>query len=516
MTTSTVIAGARQAWVVTTLVLAGTIALLGGIFWREALDVYRVWVGSTAYNHCFLVLPLVGYLLWQRRAVLAAATPRPCFAALAIVPFLSLAWLLATILSIHEAQQMIVLTILEATLLAVLGWDVFRRLMGPLLYLYFLVPSGAFLVPALQDITAVMTVKLLHVAGVPVYSDGIFLEIPEGKFVIAEACAGLRFLIASVAFGVFFALLTYRSWVRRLVFIALSVAVPILANALRAFGIVYGSHLADSASAVAADHVIYGWIFFSIILFVLILIGRSFADPDVPSPVRSLGIPISATATPRRVVLAGLLVAGLAALGPTYAAVLDDRSVPDVVMRASPPGVAAPWIPTADSAPDWEPAIQGADRTFLDAFSDQGTTVHRFVALYLARGRVNNLVRGENRIADGTTWSMATSTTGEIAVAGHPQRVMITEMKSGERRRLVISFFALDGITVADALGAKLHQLRALFAAGPQVSAFVAIAVDMPDRTTPPLGVASRFLGAMAPMPEYLQVLARRGPPKGE
>ncbi len=50
------------------------------------------------------------------------------------------------------------------------------------------------------------------------YTDGNTIEIAEGKFYIAEACAGLRFLVASVAFGCLYAccFIVRRSAARRL------------------------------------------------------------------------------------------------------------------------------------------------------------------------------------------------------------------------------------------------------------------------------------------------------------
>ncbi|HZU89442.1 MAG TPA: archaeosortase/exosortase family protein, partial [Stellaceae bacterium] len=101
-------------------------------------------------------------------------------------------------------------------------------------------------------------------------------EIPEGSFYVADACAGLRFLIASVAFGVLYGCLMYTSPVRRLSFVALSLVVPVIANGFRALGLVVLAHVLGSAAAVETDHVLYGWLFFSIVTFVLILIGLPF------------------------------------------------------------------------------------------------------------------------------------------------------------------------------------------------------------------------------------------------
>ena len=465
-----------RAWTMAVgVVLVASLGLVA-LFWADALGVYRVWVESTAYNHCFLVLPLVGYMIWERRATLSTTVPRPQLWTLAAIPFLSALWLVAASLGIHEAEQMVVLTILQAIFLSTLGWTAYRRLMAPLLYLYFLVPSGEYLAPSLQDFTARMVVHGLHLVGVPVFSDGVFIEIPAGKFVIAEECAGLRFLIASVAYGVFFSVITYRSWVRRSVFSALSVIVPIIANGMRAFGIVYAAEIVGSPAAVMADHVIYGWGFFSVILVLLTLIGRSFADRDA-RPRASAG-PRSEGFFPVRCGLAALLGLVLAGLGPVYAAVLDRQSPVDLLAQAEPPRVGSPWRPLTEAVPDdWSPVVIGADRTFLDAWTDGESRLYRFVALYVAHGRVNNLIRSENRLGDEKRWRVATSRTATIDISGRAERVNISEVVSGERRRLVVSFYVVDGAVTVGALSVKLHQLRSLLSRGRPVSALVAVAL---------------------------------------
>src|SRR3546814_20295136 len=71
-----------------------------------------------------------------------------------------------------------------------------------------------------------------------VFLDGYLIQIPTGSFLVAEACSGVRYLLVSVALGVLTAYLFFRPWPRRLLFVALSVAVPIVANGIRASGII--------------------------------------------------------------------------------------------------------------------------------------------------------------------------------------------------------------------------------------------------------------------------------------
>ena len=210
--------------------LAVGLLVVGLVFQVEILAAVATWEASTAYNHCFLIVPITAYLIWDRKETLEGLQPRPAAAWAALGLPVALGWLIAERLGIMEGRQLMVVSMAQVLFLAVLGRRLYGAVLGPLLYLYFAVPFGEFLVPKLQDITAVFVEYGIQYTGIPAYIDGYIIEIPEGTFFVAEACAGLRFLIASIAFGVLYALLMYRGPVRRTVFMLVSIAVPIVAN----------------------------------------------------------------------------------------------------------------------------------------------------------------------------------------------------------------------------------------------------------------------------------------------
>ncbi|HYZ20627.1 MAG TPA: exosortase A, partial [Rhodopila sp.] len=319
------------SWRSAVLPLVFGLLLLGVVFRAEAAAAVRTWNVSTAYNHCFLVIPISLYLLWDRRDALAEQRPAAWPAAALLGVPLGAVWLTAERLGIMEARQLAAVSFVEVLFLAVLGRRLWRAMCGPLLYLYFLVPAGAFLTPALQDVTTFFIRHGLDILGVPAFVDGYTIEIAQGTFLVAEACAGLRFLVASVAFGCLYALLMYRSAMRRAAFITASVIVPIVANGLRGIGIVYLGHLLDSTQAAAADHVIYGWVFFSLVILLLTALGPPFRE-DHPAP----RLPVQ-TEFPGSVCqqdAAGMLVAALVtacigALAPAAHAALPSGPAPD-------------------------------------------------------------------------------------------------------------------------------------------------------------------------------------------
>ena len=284
-------------------------------FHEEIAAAIRTWIASTAYNHCFLVIPIAAFLIWERRDTLRGllASPLP-LVALAAVP-LAAVWLIAERLGIMEGRQLVAIGFIEVLFLATLGWRLWLAVLGPLLYLVFLVPFGEFLTPKLQDITTVFVRHGVDILRIPAYIDGYIIDIPEGTFFIAEACAGLRFLIASIAFGGLYGLMMYRGFWRRTAFIAASIVVPIVANGFRALGIVWLGHVMGSAEAAAADHVLYGWIFFSIVILLLIAVGLPFRQDQPMAPV-AIAPMTPETGAARRGLIAGLAVAAAAAIGP--------------------------------------------------------------------------------------------------------------------------------------------------------------------------------------------------------
>jgi exosortase A len=297
----------RRRWAPALATLAIGVLVFGYAFWSEIVHAIGVWNDSTAYNHCYLILPISAYLIWERRrAVIARAPFSALWPLLAMAP-VALIWLVADKAQIMEGRQLAAMTLFQLFVLAALGLRTWRVVAFALLYLYFLVPAGAFITPALQGFAARFAVRGVELLGIPVYSDAMEIEVPGARFVVAEACAGLRFLIASVALGTLYGYMMYRSWARRAAFVVVSAVVPIIANGLRVLGIVILGYWLGSAEAATADHLIYGWVFFSMVSFVLIVSGLPFrqavpsfaaapSGPDRPEQTRLRIVGISAAA----------------------------------------------------------------------------------------------------------------------------------------------------------------------------------------------------------------------------
>lgn len=500
-------ADVRRRWVAAAIALAVGAAALALVFRPEEAEALRVWLASTAYNHCFLVVPVALFLLWDRRHWLAAAVPQPApWIAAAALP-LALGWFLAERVGIWEARQLLALSLLQVLFLAVLGPHCWRTLSAPLLYLYFLVPVGAFLVPSLQKFTAHFMASGLDVLGIPNYSTGVTIEIPEGAFRVAQACAGLRFLVASVAFGALYGCVIYTSPVRRLLFMALSLVVPIIANGFRALGLVVLAHLLGSAAAVETDHILYGWLFFSIVTFALILVGLPFRQTArravaAPQPGRRGPVPALAAAAAAAVILfaaAPRLFAdrldGISARAVSAAAGIASGPRfpvrPDCAAAPLPGGWAA-GIPRALPGIDHSRAYRCAEGLFV-------VTVHRYPARVSARPLLAFL--HPQLAARGSR--PAASRVFEAGSGAAAQRWTIAEFDRGGRYAAIASALWIDGRPADGALGSRLRQAANALSRTPVAPVAAVVTYADSDGRGPAAGrrALDRFLSVMASRP---------------
>jgi len=196
----------------------------------------------------------------------------------------ALAWLTGTSLGINTASQLGAVMLLQASVVLILGPRAAAGLLFPLAYMLFLVPFGDELVPALQAMTADMAVALTHASGIPATIDGVFIDTPVGLFEVAEACSGVKFLVAMIALGTLVAHLCFASWKRRALFMAAAMIVPVLANGVRAWGTIYIAQSQGIEFAAGFDHIVYGWIFFALVMIGVLGTSWRFFDrsPDDP------------------------------------------------------------------------------------------------------------------------------------------------------------------------------------------------------------------------------------------
>jgi exosortase A len=252
------------------IALAAWLTLVYSSLWSAV----ELWIGNEIYNHCMIVIPASIYLIYEKRLKLDWSQAKMSW--LALIAFVAqlMLFVLGAAADIQVFQHIAIFSMLPTLVWIFIGNKLAWDLKFPLAFVLFAVPVGEELIPFLQEITADMSVYLLQLTGIPLFRSGLFIEIPQGKFLVAEACSGVSFLIASIVLGNLYAYMNLVSWQRRLFFVGLSIVFPILANSVRVYGIIYIGYSSDMQYAVGADHLIYGWFFFAFVLVCLFLLGE--------------------------------------------------------------------------------------------------------------------------------------------------------------------------------------------------------------------------------------------------
>lgn len=257
------------------------------MFHHTSWSLVSIWIRSDTYAHGFLILPISLWLMWSQRAQLVTINARPAPWIAALIAPVGFVWLLGYLVDVLLVQQLALISILIVGVWTILGHSLARVLAFPLLFLFFAVPMGDSLIPPLMEFTATSTVWLIQQTGIPVFREGLYFSLPSGNWSVVEACSGQRYLIASVTLGVLYAYLTYSSFKRRALFVLASIIVPIFANAIRAYIIVMLGHLSGMTIATGVDHLVYGWVFFGLVMFLLFWLGSLFREDGIePTAVK--------------------------------------------------------------------------------------------------------------------------------------------------------------------------------------------------------------------------------------
>jgi exosortase A len=219
--------------------LALAAAALAFLTRREWAEMAWQWWNSSTCNHILLIPPIIAWLVRLRSPELAKLRPQAWWPGLAWLALGLLAWVLGSAAGVNVVAQLGTVMLVQAAVAVMLGPRVAAGLLFPLGYLFFLVPFGDEIVPPLQLLTARMAVALTQLSGVPATLTGVFIDTPVGRFEVASACSGVKFLVAMVALGTLVAHLSFRSPWRRAGLIAACAVVPVLANGVRAWGCLF-------------------------------------------------------------------------------------------------------------------------------------------------------------------------------------------------------------------------------------------------------------------------------------
>jgi exosortase A len=506
-------AGVRRA--VAVLVTLACAVWVFAWYRETTFSIVRIWERSETFAHGFVVVPIFAYLIWRDWAALARLPIRPFWPALAGLVVAGAAWLAGDAGSVLALSQFAIVAMVPLLIWALLGTAVVRELAFPLAFLFFAVPFGDFLVPTLIDWTAELTIVALKLSGVPVFREGAHFQIPTGRWVVVDACSGIRYLIASMMVGCLYAYLTYRSLRRRLLFIGFSILVPIVANWLRAYMIVMIGHLSGNKLAVGVDHIIYGWIFFGVVMAFMLLVGSRWREDlgerpaSTPSAASSLGVGWRPDARFVGMVVAVLV---LVSIWKPVDAMLESSNGVGRGALAAIDG-ANGWTEDHGLISSWQPEFR--DPTFLrhQTFLKDGRRVGLYVGYYRHQSQGSELIGWHNEMVtpENKRWIKAGGGERVVALGGDALRVRTAELVGDGMRVQAFQWYWIGGrITSSDHIAKLYTTLDRLTGRGDDAAVVVVYTPMTDSRDTQAAATLTGFVSDVAP-----RIEARLGATRG-
>jgi exosortase A len=319
-------------WTPTLIAIGAGVSVLAALYFATIASAVDLWNTSSAYNYGYLILPISLVLIWSERRELARNLPAPTFWGAGVAGAFAVAWLMGELLDINEGRHLAFVGMVQGLALTVLGWRIYRFLAFPLLYLFFLVPTGTFLLTPLQTLAHAANVFLLKASGVPVFAEGFLIQVPAGSFLVEPGCAGLNFFLVAFALSLLYGRLTYAGIGARVVCVLAALAISIVANIVRIFLIIGLAQATDRRIDITADHLLYGWGFFGVVMLVAMWAGTKVraapAQPRALPPVSTM--PPSALRT--GMVTAAFVLA--VAISPVWAATSDGRPALETQLKS--------------------------------------------------------------------------------------------------------------------------------------------------------------------------------------
>ena len=489
---------AVRGWLAASLITAVTVIILLLIFFSTAASTVAIWERSETFAHGFLIFPISIWLIWRRREALAQLIYQPDWRGLGVLLLLSAGWLFAHSGGVLVGEQLMLVAMIPVAVWTLLGARVVWAMAFPLGFLLLAVPMGEALIPHMMEFTANFTVKALQLTGIPVYQEGTFFTIPSGDWSVVEGCSGLRYLIASFTLGVLYAYLTYRSITRRIVFSLAAIVVPVIANGMRAYMIVMIADLSDMKLALGVDHLIYGWVWFGVVMLAMFWVGgywRQDQDEVAAAPHRAFVAEVGVG----KLLLTALLVLGVVLTGPAYAAWLAARSAAPTPVQIVSPAAVNGWV--ADTAPftDWQPHYVGPDGQHAAYYSKNGQRVMLYLAYYRTQRQGSELITSQNYMImqKHPRWSNIGEAGVNPALGTLPERVIQTRLRAPEQKLLVWRWDQLDGRDMTNDYLSKLLLARERVLGNRDDGAAIVVATPYTDDVDAAKPVLRAFLHDM-------------------
>lgn len=220
-------------------------AAVYSVFHIEVYSIVFQWVTNSSWSHGFLIPFFSLYFINQKKKELLTLEPGPNYLGLGLlICCLVFYWLVLFVYKFGYLKSLVIIPTIGSIVLFIGGWKLIKHTWLPIVYLVFAIPLPTRiyndLTIPMQNLASAAAAQLLNlVSGLEAEASGTIINVIykgvklEPGLDVAEACSGIRLLMAFLALGIAMAYLHYRPMWQRLILLASTVPIAIICNIVR-------------------------------------------------------------------------------------------------------------------------------------------------------------------------------------------------------------------------------------------------------------------------------------------
>lgn len=257
------------------------LTVFAAAYYPVLVGLVSAWQSSDDYSHGFLILPICGYLLWQKRDSLRDIPLAPAWAGLILTAFSLGVYLFARLAEIYTLASLSLIPVIAGMIISLFGWRMCKECLFPLFLLLFMIPVPAQIYSALtiplQLFVTKVVVQISPLLGIPIYNEGNVIHLPEQTLQVVQACSGLRSIMTLLTLGAVFGYMSLRSNLLRGGLLLAGIPIAIAVNIFRVLAMVVGFYFFNVDLTAGTAHTAFGVIIFAAALILFFLTRRVLA-----------------------------------------------------------------------------------------------------------------------------------------------------------------------------------------------------------------------------------------------
>lgn len=245
------------------------------------------WQSSEENSHGFLVVPIVCYLIWQKRATLRKLEVEPSNWGIVLILFSLGLYVLSHFANILTVAPFSIIPLAFGTSIFLFGFSITKELLFPLCFLLFMLPIPTQVYSALtlplQLFVSKASVNLASLLGIPLYREGNVIHLPEHTLQVVQACSGLRSMTSLLALSALIGYLSLKSNLLRSVLLFSGIPAAIFVNIVRVSLMIIAFYYLNFDLTSGTIHTVFGLAIFSLAFIFILAVRGALSRWDLES-----------------------------------------------------------------------------------------------------------------------------------------------------------------------------------------------------------------------------------------